>query len=366
MKIFLIIYITMFPLLFLSACSESSKKKSAPIPVEVTFSGTGEKGIFDPSLAEDPSTGTIWMSYSSVNISEMWVDHDAITTRLAYSDDNGLSWHDNNTAINIAEDFSSAEGNGTWANEVSCIIYDKGAALPSERWKILWHRYLWFNRQRQFAFGWIAMKTAPSPNGPWSSERKLFSGSAYDNVTDTIIGQPEVMLDKMHSELNSCVAFTEPGMLSTDNALYLSLLCAESSSTDGKIVLLKWPHPDGPWEYKGAFMTNSIDGPLMGYDGFSAPEMFEKGGDFYLIATPQTSDKYLGTYIFEIEDLETAAIKRNNGAPEIYLTIFGVDGSHNGAAGYISGASGSGILYSEVNIDSEPFMFQIFSSGINP
>src|SRR5687768_8680405 len=45
----------------------------------------GTRGVFDPSITEDPATGRLWMSYSSFDASthSRW----GIGVRLAYSDD---------------------------------------------------------------------------------------------------------------------------------------------------------------------------------------------------------------------------------------------------------------------------------------
>ena len=115
----------------------------------------------------------------------------------------------------------------------------------------------------------------------------------------------------------------------------------------------------------GTFLQNSVDGPALGYHGFSAPSIYEKNGTYYLIITPQISDKYLGTLIFEIIDLEGATLKRTSGVPDIIDSVWGTEGSHNGASGYISEASGSGLLYSEC-ILAEPFIFKIYASHKNP
>lgn len=90
-------------IIFLSACGGGKGNAPsdpispvAPAAEKLTFSGIGDLGIFDPSITLDPSSGRLWMSYSSVNTSPNYSSsvYWAVSTRLAYSDDDGLSWQD--------------------------------------------------------------------------------------------------------------------------------------------------------------------------------------------------------------------------------------------------------------------------------
>ncbi len=345
----------------------SSGSSGALSPEEITFNGIGPDGIFDPALAFDPGTSRIWMSYSEVGDSAMWPGQNTtIDTRLAYSDDAGATWQDAgleiNTALDVILPLPSPNDAGTWVHEVSSIVYDPGAPA-AERWKILWHHYLTINGATHYEIGWIAMKTAPAPDGTWSAERKLFAGALYDSVT---YGAPEVQLDQLDPELNNCQVFSEPGMVATADALYVVLLGIDPT-VGNRIILLKWPYPNpsGEWQYLGSLLLGNVDGPLFGYDAFTAPDIFIKGSTHYLIISPRTGTKYLGTFVFEIEDLDAATLIRTGGVPDLVIELYGEDGSHNGAAGYVAEATASGIIYSEVFITPSPF-FRIYASHRNP
>ena len=82
------------------------------------------------------------------------------------------------------------------------------------------------------------------------------------------------------------------------------------------------------------------------------------------MATPQTSDLYLGTHVFEILDLETGALVRSGGVPVPILQHAGTAGSHNGASGYVPEATASGFIYSEVLVEL-PLFFRIYASRMN-
>ncbi len=342
-------------------------------PVQITFAGVGggggSRGIFDPSLAVDPASGRIWMSYSEVLDSPMWPGQNAwIQTRLAYSDDAGLGWTDSGNVVNAALDVTlpaAAPNNaGTWVNEVSTLVHDPSAPTD-ERWKLMWHRYLAINGVRAFNHGWMALRTAPDPSGPWSAERKLFVGSLYDPADDAIIGPPEVQLHLLHPDLNSGIVFSEPGMLVNSDGLYVSVLAADGTTAAGRVVLVRLPTGGTSWEYMGTFLVNATDGPALGYDGLSAPALYEQDGDYNLIVTPQTAEFYSGTLSFRITDLNAATIEREAGVPRSFFTHFGASGSFNGASAYLPEATASGLIYSEAQAVA-PIVFEIYASRRNP
>ena len=354
-------------LLLLWGCNsgDPGRTPSEPLPEEIVFDGIGTRGIFDPCIALDPDTGRIWMSYSLVGDSAMWPDRNStVSTRLAFSDDAGKTFQGAGLPVNTAEDvvlpLAPPNDAGTWNHEVSAIACDPGAPAD-QRWKMLWHRYLWVNGIQHFEHGWIAMRTAPAPDGPWSAERKLFAGSLYDSANDVTIGPPEVVLDQLDPALAGCLAFSEPGMVAAPDALYVALLGPEFD--DNRILLLKWPHPNpaGTWQYLGSFLTGKANAAPLGYDGFSAPDMFAEDDTFFLMVTPQTANRYLGVFVFEIEDLEQAKLVQDAGGPVPVMELYGADTTHNGAATYIPEASQCGILYSEV-YPTPPLYFRIYKS----
>ncbi|MBP7585274.1 MAG: hypothetical protein KBA61_14635 [Spirochaetes bacterium] len=184
----------------------------------IVFDGVGEQGIFDPSLARDPASSRIWMSYSEVDNSA-WSTNPSynhlIHTRIAYSDDAGNDWTDAGILVNTSEDVTitvdEVDHQGTWVHEVSALVFDPDDD-PGKRWKIFWHHYLWLDGAQLFQHGWIGMKSAPSPAGPWSAERKIFVGSMYDAASDAILGTPEVRLDQLHADLDSAALVRDGGM----------------------------------------------------------------------------------------------------------------------------------------------------------
>jgi hypothetical protein len=371
----------------LAGCPSSSGSGSnAPPPERITFAGVGAHGIFDPSVALDPGNARLWMSYSAVDPSIAWPtqNSDSIATRLAYSDDNGASWTESGAIVNNFQDVTLAlappNDAGTWVSEVSQIVYDPGAAV-AERWKILWHHYLIVNGGRHFEHGWIALKMAGKPEDlAAATEIKLFGGYLYDSSNNTqngssgspVGGPPLIQLDTvLDPALNTCV-FTEPGMLASSGALYVSLQCEHLADSDRLIVLLKCASPCntgsvGSWSYLGTVLRKS-DASAFGFDsGFAAPGMFASAGGVDLVVTPvQTggapfSDYYSGCRIFRFADIDAALLQKNGGQPVLVGAVDGAPGSFNGACNYHASANISGFLYSQLNA-SVPDKFQIYMS----
>ena len=252
-------------------------------------------------------------------------------------------------------------------HEVSRLVYDPFAPAGTE-WKLLWHRYLsmWMgNNLRLFEHGWMGLRTAAAPAGPWSAERKLFTGIGYDTVNDATIGAPEFRPDALFpgaAALGSCALFTEPALLVQVDGIYVAMLCG--SLPGSKVVLLRCAHDFSTVEYLGDFLTD-VDAALIdpGYDGFSAAELVETDKGIYLMVTPTVpGDGYRGCLVFVVTDLGTATLARSGNTPTVVESVFGTPGSFNGACGYTDAASGSGIIYSEFFPGEVP-EFRLFGSG---
>ncbi len=392
--IFLVIIIT-------PACNNTDDSTSinAPLPEKLTFpgmgTGFGTKGIFDPSLTKDTSTGRIYMSYSAVDPAPTWwgpINYHTVSTRIAYSDDNGESFTDSGSVINEAVDVILGDGTepwgddaGTWHNEVSKLVYDPGGS-PGEKWKLFWHHYLIQNQlgdptnYRKFNHGWIAFKTASTPEGLGSAaEVKLFGAAGYDAVNDILDnttsrsplgGSPSIMLNTLHTDLNNCYTFSEPGAYADSSGLYLSLFCYETTPRNNRLILLRANAGSditdvSQWAYRGSLFQTS-DAVSLGYEHFSASDLFTSGGNKYLMVSPVTSSPYEGSYngclVYRFSDMNAGTLF---GVHDIIKTITGTAGSFNGACAYHEDASASGFLYSELDAAAEdPFRIYKLNDGL--
>jgi hypothetical protein len=345
----------------------------AAAAAEISVAGTpGSNGIFDPAPMAD-AAGNLWMSHSSVQPSANVPAMNRVRTRIASSPDHGNTWTDIGVDPNslATADFQVPDGSGgtlwaTWRFEVSRLLYDPDD-IPARRWKMLWHRVLAIPSGPIFQDSWVGLATAPAPGGPWSAERKLFTGTAY-NATDmdAFIGAPEFPLAVQYgAQLGGCPVFTEPGMLARSDGIYVSLGCAPL----GKIFLLRCDRAFSACDYRGELLAAGEAAQFsqsgQSLNGFSASELVDVGGTPYLIVTgyEPPPDTYRGCLVFRIADLATATVERRAGAPVLVKRVAGTVGSFNGACGYHPAASGSGIIYSEYTSATQKF--HLFASRIN-
>lgn len=359
---------------WLGSCGGGTSSTPPPATVaEISVAGTpGSNGVFDPAPMAD-AAGNLWMSYSSVQPSSNLPSMNRVRSRIASSSDGGTTWTDMAADPNglATDDFAVPDGSGgaqwaTWRFEVSRLLYDPDD-IPARRWKILWHRVLAIGTGPIFQNSWVGLATAPSPDGPWSAERKLFTGTAYNAADmDAFIGPPEFPLATLHSaQLGGCLAFTEPGMLARRDGIYVSLQCA----TPGKIVLLRCDRTFSSCAYLGDLLAGDeaaqFSQPGQSLQGFAAPELVEADGIPYLIVTgyEPPPDTYRGCLVFRIADLGAATLERSGRTPALLKRVSGTAGSFNGACGYHPMAGGSGIIYGEYSSTTQKF--HLFASRIN-
>lgn len=300
-------------------------------PVECTGRGGGlprpldlpeaePNGVYDPSLARDPESGRLWMAYSSVTGP---AGTGRVSIHLAYTDDEGATWCHQGVVKGARsvprqdQPEAIAKARGHWSHEVASIGHD-GAADPSQRWMLVWHRYLHVDDEdpatddRRFAYGWIAQRTAARAedllNG---AETQLFAGAAYSadpeirSYNQRQPGGTPVVEWWGHPALGDCLALTEPALLPSDGGLYLAAFCARLRG-DSAIVLTR--KVEGAWRYEGRLLDAS-DAQVIdpGFDGFNAPDLVDTDGGIRLIASPVRSGLYQGCAIYDV-DLSSVAV----------------------------------------------------------
>lgn len=398
----------------LSACGGGgSSDPVQPTPEKITIAGAGNLGIFDPSVERDPDTGYLWMSYSSVNTSSYSVYNTPaviywqVSIRLAFSDDNGVTWQDAGfvaapaveTLVGpLTESHPTgdipANSLGIWQSETSSLVFDPSAPV-NERWKLIWHQYLNANLTSYFAdYGWIALKMAATPAGlETATPVKLFGGFGLqpDNtiiaspVFAPIGGAPMIQLNADltnsvggadRSELNLCI-FAEPGFYATDTALYLATYCADVSTVPLTEYLVYF-RCTGPcnitnaagWEYAGRLLSPADAQAATGDHHYQAPAIVERNGSHYLIVTPvdtTSGDRYNGCKMYEFIDIDSNQLVRDMSNNLVEITNVGViDGdasTHFGACDTFSGQDG-GILLSENGTVGTVDTFKIYKSDI--
>ena len=331
-----------------------------------------DEGFFDPAPTDD-SSGTTWMSYSYVSAPTPTAPR-LVETRLATTQDGGLTWHDMGVTLNAPTPvpLPPPSDRNAVVHEVSRLLYNTEAvAAGADPWLLLWHRYLSVlvgtESTRLFQHGWIGMKNGPTAT-TLATERKLFTGSGYDpsNNSDAL-GAPEYPLDQLYpGTLGDCAAFTEPGVLAKPEGVYVSLVCAKTTPP-GTIVLLRCDHQLYGCVLLGVLLSGTEAGTLdPAFDNFTGSELVSSGGTDYLVVTPTSSaggHRYRGCVAYAV-DLPLAQIHRNAGLP-IPSLILGPHGDFNGACGYSEGLTASGLLMGEASFTEQP-IFWVYTTGSHP
>lgn len=353
--------------------------------------GVGARGVFDPSVTEDPATHRLWMSYSSFEASTH--SESGVVLRTAYSDD-GETWHDAGAIQGFTEVLAGplqpsaageveveAESRATWQNEASTLVYD-ARAPREERWKLFWHQTLWVNDVPRYAsYSWIALKMADSPEKLAQAKPiKLFTGymakkageSSDQPAFSPIPEPPAIQLDKKDPQLGACM-FGQPAALSTPDGLYLSLDCAWLGTRPQlHTVLLRCGAPDcavteaASWTVVGR-LTEPRDGSQLAeqYEGFGGTSLAEKNGRYFLIATPLArGGRYDGCNVYRFEDLAKGELERGRrGELTVARTVHGIPDTHHGACAAHARLKG-GILLSQIVRTASPRVMQIRRSGV--
>ncbi|HEY6643378.1 hypothetical protein [Povalibacter sp.] len=375
----------------LSALSRADEVANSKLS-QPLLPGVGARGVFDPSVTEVPETRRLWMSYSSFDGSLH--SQSGVNLRIASSDD-GETWRDVGVvqeftdvevgplaaASDVGELYVEAGSRGTWQNGTSTLVYDQHAPR-AQRWKLFWQQALWVNDVPRYAsYSWIALKMADSPgNLAHAPPIKLFTGyltrttgeSAAAPAVSPISGPAAIQLDKKDPQLGACM-FGQPAALSAPDGLYLALDCAWLGTRALlHTVLLRCTYPGcvvtdaATWKVVGR-LTEPRDGPQLGehYVGLGGTALVEKGGRYYLIATPiaSTDNRYDGCNVYRFEDLTHGELERRRGKLVVAQTVRGIPGTHHGACAAHSRLVG-GILLSQIVSTAAPRVMQIRRSGV--
>lgn len=410
-----------FILCFVVASCGSGNSPNVPptagSPEKITFSGMGSLGIYDPSVSEDPATGRLWMSYSSVNPTSYstynipTITYWKVDIHLAYSDDNGVTWQDSGSVVAASHEAIvgplttgdpggdvPANSEGLWQSETSSLVYDP-AAPAGEEWKLIWYQYLHADGRSLFVdYQWIALKMAATPEGlATATPTKLFGGAglqASNSNTGSplfapIGGTPMIQLntDLTQSvggadlaELNFCI-FAEPGLHATVNAVYLSVNCADASTVPATgdvsryIVYFRCLSPcnmtsAASWEYVGRLLNEADAQTATGDNHFSASSIVESGGSTYLIVTPvdiSVDNRYNGCKVYQFVDIDSNQLIRSSGNLVEMANVPPVEGAVTKPHGACDGMSGmdGGILLSQFGTIGTADTFQIYKSQVS-
>ena len=316
------------------------------------------RGYGDPSLEYDPDTGTLWLTYSWLNIeiSDLGppvVFDLGVRTHLAKSDDNGNSFTFVRSVNDMAMEAHPDTGVMGWSvHEVSTLVKE-----PSGGWQILWYKY--FNPfgtvtgvdERQEYLYWRSIAAMPEQLGDVSAvwARALATSPSW--------GAPIDFNDI--PELVDCVTLTEPGLFAFNNETYLASSCLIADATGRRadlerLVLLR--QTANGYSFIGDIM-NAQDAADLGVDVIQQADIsVARDGSIIMIVTPIILDadpSHQGCIVFEFADFATGLLVRDGSGVAVPRTVITSDGN------------GLGPGLCTYNVDSETGVLLVITTVMN-
>ncbi len=350
----------------LVAC-QAGDRQAQPVAyrhLDLSRDGTGH-GTFDPSLAYDDK-GIGWLAFSAIHAPEF------VETHIASSRDAGATWQVraqvNRSAAGTAEVAGKAT-KGAWRYETPALLYDPGDR-PDRRWKLISHRYFtlppYKPKNRHFKLGWIAMQTAPAPDGPWSADRCLIG-----------IGIPDCAADPqtLHPNLSDAKVMIEPGAIVAGGMIYLSFEVSRSPTGLGdwqahRTVLLASADHGRNWRYVAAMITNP-DAEALGYRVLTGGNLARQDGRVFFLASPsgrrglfRKNRGHDGVLVFEFADLARGILRRDSAGRLIVRRTVPIAGDSGGLGTFHERNTAGGLVVAQIFRAHFPDVFQIHSTGI--
>lgn len=321
-------------------------------------------GMSDVAIDYPAGAASGVLTYTAVDVTAAGA---SLRTRIASSSDHGQTWTyvaDVNapepTTIDSTDPATCPTGTcqGTIVNEVSTVIDDKSDPDASRRWKVLTHRYLWKTGSTtpSYAYGQIALYTAPAPSGPWSTAAPLIgwpSPSSFSSQgalwTTTQLG------------LSSCLLLTEPSALVVGSKIWLAVGCV-ASATEIQVELLSSDDHLATLKHVGT-LVGPNDATALGATAprLNAADLFLAGGSPYLLVSPgDAQGNYLGCDLLQLD--ASGSVVRDAGEPRVLRRLDSPGAVQSGACSFGEGAPATGYV---MNIPSaSPLDFRVFKTGV--
>lgn len=328
----------------------------------VIFGDPAKNGIFDVSVEYGPD-GIGWLAYSRVELPKY------VSTHLARSRDRGKTWTYVSTINASQNDTINVDGKavpGVWRYETPTLVYDPKDD-PTRHWKLYVERYFTLPPYKKGSTlhgeGWIEVKYARRPDGPWSKAERLFGSRASGSRID---------LNQLHPDLREMKFYNELGSIALDDTLYLSMDASSTASGLGdwknhKIILIASKDHGKSWSYSGT-LVDYDDASDSRYLVLTGSSPVKEGNRLFLLVTPSGAKGLFGvknrghdgTWIIEFEDIARAKLKRNANGKLIVLRKILVDFHSGGLSDYHEQNLYGGILLPQINVKAPPDVFQTY------
>jgi hypothetical protein len=332
------------------------------------------RGYGDPSLEYDPTTGTLWLAYSWLNIEisdpgPPVVFDLGVRTHLARSDDNGNSFTFVRSVNDMGMEAHPDTGVMGWSvHEVSTL-----AKEPSGDWQLLWFKY--FNPfgtvtgvdERQEYLYWRTIATTPDQLGDVSEvwARALATSPSWGALIDF----NDIV------ELADCATLTEPGLFVFNSETYLASSCLIVDATGRRadlerLVLLKQTAVG--YTYVGDIL-DAQDAADLGVDVIQQADIsVARDGSIVLIVTPiilNADPSHQGCVVFEFDDFAAGTLVRDGNGRAVPRTVISSDGNGLGPGLCTYDAnSDTGVLLviTTVTNNGTDIEFSLRATGVHP
>jgi hypothetical protein len=332
------------------------------------------RGYGDPSLEYDAATGTLWMTYSWLNIQISNPGPPAVfdlgvRTHLARSDDGGNTFTFVRTVNEMEMEAHPDSGVMGWStHEVPTIVME-----PTGTWQLLWFKY--FNPfgtvtgvdERQEFLYWRTTANTPEQLGDNSEVW------ATALATSPSWGAPIDFNDM--PDLADCVAQTEPGLFVFNNETYLATSCLIADASGRRpdlerLVLLK--ESVNGYSFVGNLL-DAQDSADLGVDVIQQADIsVARDGSIILIVTPirlNADPSHQGCMVFDFADFASAELRRDGNGIAIPRTVITADGNGLGPGLCTYDAnSDTGVLLviTTVTQNGTDIEFSLRATGVHP
>ncbi|MEX0684296.1 MAG: sialidase family protein [Dehalococcoidia bacterium] len=332
------------------------------------------RGYGDPSLEYDPMTGTLWLSYSWLDVlvsdpnPPPQIDL-GVRTHLASSTDNGDTWTFTN-ALNATTVISHPDTStqGWTQHEVSSLLREGPGS-----WQAMWLDY----------FDPLGEPAGPEDRSDFYYTRSLASTRAgldaspvpWARGSGTSPSFGAVHNLSLIPQLSDCAAFTEPALFTDGYVTYLATNCVVFSGgvrqdDEERLILLR--QETNGYSYVGSLLTYA-DAVDLGATRIEQGDIaYTQDGGIILIVTPIVSGgtpEHHGCVVFEISDLASAEVYRDASGDAVPLALIsGDDPTFGPGACTYDPASETGILMHVHDYTASPFAmeFSVRETGVHP
>jgi len=329
------------------------------------------RGYGDPSLAYDPVTRALWMTYSWLDVlvtdpGPPAVINFGVRTHLARSIDGGASFTFQRDVNNVQAISHPGTGEMGWLiHEVSTLVKQ-----PDGLWQALWLQYF------------VPLGSPISARGDFQYNRSIDTEPALLGMnsepwargsTTTAFGAPLNLSDI--PELSNCAVFTEPALFSFNNSTYLATSClvieGNQRRTDLERLVLLREKPGG-YDFV-ATLLDSDDAASFNADVLEQADLsIARDGEVLLLVTPivHTDDpQHQGCRVFSFDDFTTGHLRRDANDVPISRAVITADGNGLGPGLCTYNAnSKTGVLLVITTILENPvdIEFSLRATGVHP